>query len=156
MPHGQTDHDYTWRTLIEFDLPAAPGSERLAADRVSEAMQRLKWPAAHLGWLKLALVEAMRNAMERSRRQNSRAPIIIRVLISHSGRTTRETNQACGESTQLQASEREVPQSSESPSRGWGFFLIEKAMPSSDRRDVRHLIELFLYPEGEKHDSDGG
>jgi hypothetical protein len=117
--------------------------------RKQTAVQRLNLPAAHLGQLELALVQATRNTMERSRRYDSEAPLVIRVLISQINRATWATDQACGASAQLRASEREAQQTSQPPSRGWSFFLVEKAAPSPGRRDVRHVIELFLYTEGD-------
>jgi anti-sigma regulatory factor (Ser/Thr protein kinase) len=150
-PRKQTAHDHTWQTLIEFSLSREPGSERLAVDRVVEAVQRLNLPAAHLAQLELALAEAMRNTMERSHRYGSEAPLLVRVLIPQGSQATRAADQAGGKPTQHHASEREAQQTSQLPSRGWSFFLVEKAAPSPGRRDVRHVIELFLYTEGDKH-----
>jgi hypothetical protein len=148
-PRKQTAHEHTWQTLIEFSLSRGPGSERLAVDRVVEAVQGLNWPAAHLEQLKLALVQATRNIMERSRLDDPETPLVIRVLIPENGPATREADQAGGASTQLQASEREAQQTSQPPSRGWSFFLVEQAVQSPGRRDLRHVIELFLYTEGD-------
>ncbi len=151
-PRKQTAHEHTWQTLIEFSLSRGPGSEHLAVDRVVEAVQSLNWPAAHLEQLELALVQATRNTMERSHRYGSEAPLVVRVLIPQGSRATWAADQAGGKPTQHHASEREAQQGSQPPSRGWSFFLIEKAAPSPGRRDVRHVIELFLYTEGDKHD----
>jgi anti-sigma regulatory factor (Ser/Thr protein kinase) len=148
-PRKQTAHDHTWQTLIEFSLSRGPGSERLAVDRVVEAVQSLNWPAAHLEQLKLALVQATRNTMERSHLDDTETPLVIRVLIPENGRAIRAADQAGGKPTQHQASEREAQQTSQLPSRGWSFFLVEKAAPRPGRRDVRHVIELFLYTEGD-------
>lgn len=148
-PHGGTAHQHTWQTLIEFDLSTEPGGERLAADRVAEAVQRLNWSAAPLGRLKLALVQATRNAMERSHLNGSRAPLVIRVLIPENDPATREADRANNEPTHLQASERDAQQAGRPPSRGWGFFLIEKAVPDSGGAGW-HLLELFLYPGGKR------
>lgn len=154
MLHSQTDHQHTWQTLIEFDLSAEPGIERLAADRVAEAMDRLNWPAAQLQHLKLALAQAARNAAECNCRYDSAGALAIRVLIPEDDPATRDIDQVLGESTPLQAPEAKTQRASQSASRGWGFFMIEKAVPSPDRRDVRYLIELYLYPEGAEREPD--
>lgn len=150
-PHGRTADDHRWQTLIEFDLPREPGGDRLAVERVAEAVQRLNWPAAPLGRLKVALAKATRDAMERNHFHGSGAPLIIRVLIPESGgETTQEADPASNEPGQAQSSETAAQHISRPPSRGWGFFLIEKALPDSGRAG-RNLIELFLYLEGEEH-----
>jgi hypothetical protein len=149
-PHGGAAHQHTWRTLIEFTLPREPGGERLAVERVAEAVQRLNWPAAPLGRLKVALAKATRDAMERGHFHGSVGLLIVRVLIPESGgETAQEADPASDEPGQAQLSERAAQQIGRPPSRGWGFFLIEKARPDSGRAG-RHLIELFLYPEGER------
>jgi anti-sigma regulatory factor (Ser/Thr protein kinase) len=155
-PSTWTAHKHTWQTLIEFDLSSEPGGEWLAADRVAVAIQRLNWPAAQLQQLKLALAQAARNAAECNCRYDSEGALAIRVLIPENDPSTQETNQARGESTQLQLPEVKAQQATQSSSRGWGFFLIDKAVPRTDRRDVRYLIELYLYPEGANRDPDSG
>jgi anti-sigma regulatory factor (Ser/Thr protein kinase) len=149
---GQTAHVQTWQTLAEFDLSGEPGGEDRMAERIAEAVRGLEWPAAHLKRLKLALVRTMLNAIEHSRVHDSEASPVIRVLIPQSSRPARATDQPCAESTQLPATARPAQHSRQTPSRGWGFFLIEKTVQSPGRHDVRHLIELYLYPEGETRD----
>jgi hypothetical protein len=146
-PHGGTAHQHTWQTLVEFDLSTQLGAERLAVERVVEAMQRLNWPAGHLEQLKLALAQATRKAMECNCRYDSEAPLVIRVLIPASEPAPRETNPANAGPTQLQASEGEAQPAGQPPSRGWSFFLIEKSLPDSGGAG-QHLLELFLYPGG--------
>ncbi len=147
MPYKQAAHEHTWQTLIEFDLFSEAGGERLAVDRVTEAVQRLNWPAAHLKQLKPAFAQATRNTIERSRLSNSAAPLIIRVLIPENARATWEVDQAGGEPTEHQVAEKLVQPVDRPPALGWGFFLIEKAVPGPDCGE-RHLLELFLYPGG--------
>jgi hypothetical protein len=150
-PHRRTAHDHRWQTLIEFTLPREPGGERLAVERVAEAVQRLNWPAAPLGRLKVALAKATGDAMERGHFHGSGGLPIVRVLIPESGgETTQEANRASDEPGQAQLSETAAQPVGRPPSRGWGFFLVEKALPDSGRAG-RNLIELFLYPEGEEH-----
>ncbi len=146
-PHRRTAHQHTWQTLVEFDLSTEPGNERLAVERVAEAVQRLNWPAAHLEQLKLALAQAARKAMERNCRYDSEAPLIIRVLIPENDPAPREGDSANGEPTQFEASGGEAQQAGQPPSRGWSFFLIEKALPASGS-DGRYVLELLLYPGG--------
>jgi hypothetical protein len=120
-------------------------------ERVAEAVQRLNWPTARLEQLKLALAQTAQKAVEGKCRYDTEAPLVIRVLIPENYAATQEADPAHDESTQLQTSERDAQQARRPPSRGWGFFLIEKALPDSGRAG-RHLMELFLYPEGDFSD----
>jgi hypothetical protein len=146
-PRRQIAHQHTWQTLIEFDLSTEPGSERLAVGRVIEAVQRLNWSAMHLEQLKLALAQAARRAMECSCRYDAEAPLVIRVLIPEDDPATGEADQASGEPTEHQVAERGAQQVGRPPSRGWSFFLVEKAVPGPAGAGW-HLLELFLYPGG--------
>ena len=130
-PCTQLPREYTWQTLIEFSLSNQPGSERLAVERVAQAIQGLNWSAAQLEQLRLALAQAARKAAECSCRYASDEALLIRVLIPEDDPATGEADQAGGRPA----------------SRGWGFFLIEKAAPDSNSAG-RHLLELFLYPGG--------
>jgi hypothetical protein len=147
-PHRRAAHDHTWQTLVEFDLSAEPGVEHLAVERVAEAVQRLNWPAAHLEQLKLALAQAAQKAVESNRRYDSGGTPFIRVLIPENDPVTQEADPANAEPNQPQASEGDAQQAGRPPSRGWSFFLIEKSLSDSGGAG-RHLLELFLYPEGE-------
>jgi hypothetical protein len=153
-PCRWTTHQHAWQTLIEFELSAEPGSERLAVNRVVQAMQKLNWPAAHLEQLKAALAEAARKAMESNRRYDSDRVLFIRVLIPENDPAPQEADPANDEPAEHQVADRQAQQDGRPPSRGWSFFLIERAAPSSDRAG-RHLLELFLYPEGDKHNPHG-
>lgn len=160
-PPQRTVHEHTWQTLIEFELSGEPGSEGLAVGRVAEAVQRLNWSMAHLEQLKLALGRATWNVMERSRLYNSEAPLIIRVLIPKDDEVTQEADQAGNEPDKGRASKRVTQQASPSPSRGWGFFLVQKQEddPQSSTGRPHHTIELFLYREREhsrKHTDERG
>jgi len=146
-PHGQTNQQHTWQTLVEFDLSPEPEGERLAVERVAEAMHRLNWPPAHLEQLKLALAQAARKAMESIHCHASGAPLTIRVLIPANKPVPREADPANGEPTQSQVSGREAQHAGQPLSRGWSFFMIEKALPDASGAG-QHVLELFLYPGG--------
>jgi len=146
-PHNRTEHDHTWQMLIELALSSEWVNASLAADLVSGIVETLNWSAENLEQLKLAIVQSTRNTINRGHLNGSDALLIIRVLIPEDGETTLETSQADDESTLHQVAERQVQQLGRLPTRGWGFFLIEKVMEGSGR-DLRYLLELFLYPGG--------
>jgi hypothetical protein len=144
-PHRRTAQDHTWQTLIEFTMSREPGGERLAVERVAEAVQRLNWPAARLEQLKLALAQTAQKAVEGKPRYDSEGALVIRVLIPENDPATREADPANDELTQPQASEGDAQQAGRPPSRGWAFFLIEKALPASGRAGRQR--RLHLQPE---------
>lgn len=142
---------HTWRTLLEFTLSGESGSEHLAVERVTEAVQNLNWPVALQERLKSALVKATRNALERSRLDGSEPSLIVRVLVPESNGVTEAGGQAGNEPGQGRVSARVARQGNRPSSRGWGFFLVQKQVddPQVSAGKSHHLIELFLYQERE-------
>lgn len=145
--HNEIDQEQAWRILIELTLTRESGNACWAADQVAGAMQPLNWPAAHLEQLKLALVKAAWNVMERSRLYGSDTPLIIRVLIPKDYEATQEADQTSDKPSQYQTSERADQKSS----RGWGFFLVQKQEdePKASAEESQYMIEVFLYQESE-------
>lgn len=130
---------HIWQTLSEFTLPGKPGYEHLALGHVIEVLQSLNWPKAHLARLKQAVSEALLKAIERSPPEGSAHWLLLRVLIPEDFLARQGTDTAGHEPTPLS-----LPQ-------GWGFFLIERAVPATSSAPS-YLIELFLYLEGEADD----
>lgn len=149
-PAKRIAHDQTWRTLIELVLAVEPGSERLAEDLVAGAVQPLNCPAALLKRLRLALVKAMQNGMERHHPADSaETRFIIRVLFSAGEETAPGTKRTGSRPGQHLGSEQVTPQPGCSAARGWGFFLVQKQSddPQISTGGVYELIELFVYQE---------
>lgn len=140
-----------WQTLAEFTLPSELNSERLALEQVSEAVQGLNLPLAHLIRLKTAVAEATLNAIEHGNRSQPDVPVVIRVLVSGQTLLVRVTDQGQGGAIiKPTAPNLAAKLDGRQSLRGWGFFLIEKLMDelriSGD--EAHHTIELFLYLEG--------
>lgn len=143
-PPNQTGHDDTWQTFIEFSLPGEPGNERLAEERVAEAVQRLNCPPALMRRLRLTVVKAAQDVMERGRLSGSTTVLRIRVLIPDQDGATVESGQAGNEVAEQMAQPASRP-----AARGWGLFLIQKQEDDAHTvaGESRFLIELFLYQE---------
>jgi len=144
---GQTAQDQPWHALIEFSVSRQPGDESLAAEQVAQAVHRLNLPAAHLDQLKLAVDRATLNAIERNHPPGPKTPLYVRVLIPERAWVTDIAGPVQSGLIVPPASETETPQLGQPPSRGWGFFLIEKTWQAAGGQAYR-LIELFLYLEG--------
>lgn len=138
-----------WHTLVEFSLPSELSSEGLARAKLAEAVQGLSLPAASLERLKMVVAEATLNAIEHGQRYRSNAPMVIRVLVSDRSLPMHITDQDSGGSLPKLETPTDLATqlADQQPSRGWGFFLIEKMAEelqlSGD--EAHHTIELFLY-----------
>jgi serine phosphatase RsbU (regulator of sigma subunit)/anti-sigma regulatory factor (Ser/Thr protein kinase) len=143
------------RTLAEFTVPSEPGNERIAIDRVAEAVAPLDLPAPRLDRLKTAVGEATMNAMEHGNEYRPELPVSVRVVASAGSLRVQVTDRG---------GDREIPEA-ETPDleaklegrqkpRGWGLFLIEQMVDevqvTSD--EDHHTVELRL---DFKEDDDG-
>jgi serine phosphatase RsbU (regulator of sigma subunit)/anti-sigma regulatory factor (Ser/Thr protein kinase) len=145
--NGDNNND-DWRTLAEWTLASEPGNERLAMERVAEAVQPLNLPKKRLEELKTAVAEATMNAMEHGNHYQSDVLVSIQVLASQKALAVRIRDQGNGqpilspEEPDLEAKLAEL----QTP-RGWGLFLIKNLVDdmriTSD--ETHHTIELILY-----------
>lgn len=133
--HSSAPRRLTWRTLGEFTLRAAPGSDRRAAEGVARIVRELSVPPEFAGRIGAAVAGVMLNVIKRDDGRRPKHLVSIRVQI-------------------LQAQTADaVAKHSE---RGWGFFLIRKTNSSLHvgQAGADQIIELFLYPEGDARAAD--
>lgn len=140
--------DPAWKLLAEFSLPNQSDNDHLAGEQALDALKELGLSRANKDRLKVAIAEAILNAIEPDRHPPER-PIHIRVLISEPVISGQETT-----SGQRLIPDPQVPDpasliSGERLQRGWGFFLIHKTENREPTRPENGycLIELFLYRE---------
>ena len=142
-----------WRTITAFILPGSPGSERQAIERVAEAVRELRLPSARLERLKIAVAEAVVNAIEHGCRFEAELPVQVRVSVSVVKRavSVSVTDQGCGAIPASQRSDLQTKLDGWQSPWGGGFFLIEKMgnrlRAASD--ESHYTVELFLYQEGD-------
>jgi anti-sigma regulatory factor (Ser/Thr protein kinase) len=92
-PSGKAEQDDAQRVLVELNVPSEPGNERLAMERVAEAVKELGLPTQRLERLKTAVAEATMNAMEHGNRCRPEVPVKIQVLTSEADLLVRITDQ---------------------------------------------------------------
>ena len=92
-PSGKAELEDARRALAELSVPSEPGNERLAMERVAEAVKELGLPEQRLERLKTAVAEATMNAMEHANRYRSEVPVVIQVLSSDADLLVRITDQ---------------------------------------------------------------
>jgi anti-sigma regulatory factor (Ser/Thr protein kinase) len=91
----------------------------------------------------------MLKAIEYAHRFQPDRPLTVRVLASSKAVSAFLTDQA-PEPFPASQSRDGATKITTPPSRGWGFFLIEKKMIDEFQvspDEAHHTIELFLYPE---------
>jgi anti-anti-sigma factor len=142
------DRHFGWQTMAEFELPSAPGNERVAMERVAEIVQPLGLPQARLARLKTAVAEASMNAMEHGNQYRADQPIEIQVRRSEDRLVVRiidsGRNQEIPEEPQVPDLDAKLA-GLQSP-RGWGLFLIQSMVDRIEivNEDQRHVVELYL------------
>ena len=143
-----TDYDGDRRILTDFTLPSEPGNERLAMEKVAEAVQELGLSERRLERLKTAVAEATMNAMEHGNRYDPGVPVKIEVLLLKERLLVRIIDRGSGPLPNLMAQGPDLLAKlggAQTP-RGWGLFLIESMVDEvrvSGNPD-HHTIELVV------------
>jgi serine phosphatase RsbU (regulator of sigma subunit)/anti-sigma regulatory factor (Ser/Thr protein kinase) len=136
------------RELAAFQVPSEPGNERLAIDRVAEAVAGLGLDGARLERLKTAVGEATMNAIEHGNQNRAELPVDVQVVAGETSLTVRITDQG-GERPlpEVETPDLEAKLSGLQTPRGWGLFLIQN-MVDELRTAVdehHHTIELVMH-----------
>jgi serine phosphatase RsbU (regulator of sigma subunit)/anti-sigma regulatory factor (Ser/Thr protein kinase) len=140
-----------WRTLGEFDLPSAPGNERLAIEQVMQLVTDLPLAPKQIDRLKTAVGEATMNAIEHGNGFQAAVSAHIAVLtndatlqvriVDHGGDRVIPTPDTPDLDAKLAGLQ--------SP-RGWGLFLIKNMVDEMkvDADGEHHIVELYVKLEG--------
>jgi serine phosphatase RsbU (regulator of sigma subunit)/anti-sigma regulatory factor (Ser/Thr protein kinase) len=143
-------------SLLRIVLPGAHGNERVAMDRVAEAVAPLALPEARLERLKTAVSEATMNAIEYGSRSDPAIPVEIDVRIIDEDLVVRITDQGLsGSIPETEEPDIEAKLAGEQKPRGWGLFLIKHmvdAMEVATDGNAQTVI-LTLHLEGAGDDS---
>ena len=138
------------QVLAEFEVPSAAGNERLAIDRVAEAVRGLGLPGPRLERLKTAVGEATMNAIEHGNHNRPELPVGVRVAASEAELSVRITDKG---------GDRPIPEPGtpdleaklaglQTP-RGWGLFLIRNMVDElrTEGDEQHHVVELLVHLE---------
>jgi anti-sigma regulatory factor (Ser/Thr protein kinase) len=153
---SDVDTAVTGQILADFTVPSAPGNERLAMDRVAQAIGGIDLPELRLEQLKTAVAEATMNAMEHGNKYRAEMPVHLEVCHTVDDLIVRISDKG----------EPFTPDPADSPDleaklagmqtpRGWGLFLIEHMVDEMNvtNDESGHTIELVVHLKGE-HDGD--
>jgi anti-sigma regulatory factor (Ser/Thr protein kinase) len=144
--------------LAEFELPGAPGNERLAMDRVADAVAPVGLPAATLERLKTAVSEAAMNAIEYGSLADPDVPIRIRVERRPELLEVRITDEGRGGPIpapgEAEQPDLEAKLAGLQKPRGWGLFLIEQMVDRVEvLRDGEHQTVVLTLQLGGVNDA---
>ncbi len=149
MFEEETNTQYNaWLTLDEWTLPSEPGNERLAMQRVVQAVQPLYLSQERLEQLKTAVAEATMNAMEHGNHYLPEKPVAITVQASNEALLVRIVDHG---GTRLLPDDTVEPDIEaklaglQSP-RGWGLFLIKNMVDDMHIFEdaTHHTVELIM------------
>jgi hypothetical protein len=129
----------TWQLLLQFVSADGPASERESVQRVTEAVQELGLPSSQVEQIGKAVTGVLQKATKRGLQDRPEKPVTVRIWVSdgYTGGRTRSSSHGQGGGRQARG--------------GWGFFVVQKQAeePQASARGAHHLVELFLYQEGE-------
>jgi serine phosphatase RsbU (regulator of sigma subunit)/anti-sigma regulatory factor (Ser/Thr protein kinase) len=136
------------RELAAFEVPSEPGNERLAIDRVAEAVAGLGLAGSRLERLKTAVGEATMNAIEHGNHNRPELPVEVRVVADETDVKVRITDQG-GERAipEVEAPDLEAKLAGLQTPRGWGLFLIQNMVDGLETavNEHHHTIELVMH-----------
>jgi serine phosphatase RsbU (regulator of sigma subunit)/anti-sigma regulatory factor (Ser/Thr protein kinase) len=139
------------RVLLDLTLPGASGNERLAMDRVAEAVASLGIPAARLERLKTAVSEAAMNAIEYGSENDPTIPIGIEAVIRGDDLVIRITDRGLGGPLgDAEEPDLEKKLAGEQKPRGWGLFLIKHMVDAMEitAHGTGQTVTLTLHLKG--------
>jgi len=136
--------------ITEFELPGALGNERIAMDRVAEAVAFMGLAPARLERLKTAVSETAMNAIEYGSQGDPGVPVRVSVRRSPATLEVRIADAGLGGAVPSPA-EAEVPDldaklAGLQKPRGWGLFLIQQMVDHVEvvREGERQTVVLTL------------
>jgi serine phosphatase RsbU (regulator of sigma subunit)/anti-sigma regulatory factor (Ser/Thr protein kinase) len=142
-----------WQVLTKFSLPSEPGNERLAMDKVAEAVEPLHIRNERLERLKTAVAETALNAMEHG---NHYQPLLNTDVLVKSAQGVLKvyvTDHGGGQKipTSTEPDLEAKLEGLQSP-RGWGLFLIKNMVDEMHiyTDEVHHTVELIMNLEGKE------
>jgi serine phosphatase RsbU (regulator of sigma subunit)/anti-sigma regulatory factor (Ser/Thr protein kinase) len=139
------------RVLLNIALPGASGNERLAMDRVAEAVAGLGIASARLEQLKTAVSEAAMNAIEYGSQNDPTIPIAVEAVVEADDLVVRITDRGLGGPLgDAEEPDIEKKLAGEQKPRGWGLFLIKHMVDAMEitTHGTGQTVTLTLHLKG--------
>ncbi len=139
------------RVLLQVSLPGAAGNERLAMDRVAEAVEPLGLEPARFERLKTAVSEAAMNAIEYGSQNDPAIPVEIEAVVVDDDLIVRISDRGLG-GPMGEAEEPDIDKklAGEQKPRGWGLFLIKHMVDAMEvtTHGTGQTVSLTLHLKG--------
>jgi anti-sigma regulatory factor (Ser/Thr protein kinase) len=138
------------QVLAEFELPGALGNERVAMDRVADAVALVGLSPGRLERLKTAVSETAMNAIEYGSAGDPSVPVRIRVDRAPTQLQVRIADAGLGGAIphpdDAEQPDLEAKLAGLQKARGWGLFLIQQMVDRVDivREGERQTVVLTL------------
>jgi serine phosphatase RsbU (regulator of sigma subunit)/anti-sigma regulatory factor (Ser/Thr protein kinase) len=150
--HVDPADEPTADVLTKFTIPSEPGNERIAMQRVADAVEPLSLPSKRLEQLKTAVAEATMNAIEHGNANRPELPVAILVAADAQDIRIEVTDQGGDRAIpDPETPDLEAKLAGLQKARGWGLFLMEKMV--DEMRIVsdadKHTIVLTIHRKGE-------
>jgi serine/threonine-protein kinase RsbW len=139
------------RRLAEFRVPSEPGNERMAMERVAEALSEVEIGGESLERLKTAVAEATMNAMEHGNHYRAESPVLIEVSASDTQLSVKITDEGSGPPAfHAETPDLEAKLEGMQTPRGWGLFLIKSMVDDMEVTgdEHHHTVELIVHLDG--------
>jgi anti-sigma regulatory factor (Ser/Thr protein kinase) len=139
------------RRLAEFSLPSEPGNERIAMERVAEALSEVEIGGEDLERLKTAVAEATMNAMEHGNHYRAESPVLVEVSASDTRLSVKITDEGSGPPAfHAETPDLEAKLEGMQTPRGWGLFLIKSMVDNMEVTgdEHHHTVELIVHLDG--------
>lgn len=137
--------------LTTFRLSSEEGNERMAIDKVAQAVTPLGLDLATTERLKTAVAESVMNAIEHGNKYQSELPVEVVVVATDAAVIVRVTDHGQGpEESAVITPDIEAKITGEQTPRGWGLFLIEQMVDElrTSNSGTTHTLELLIKREG--------
>ncbi len=137
--------------LTAFSVASEEGNERIAIDKVVEAVTVLGLSLVQLERLKTAVGETVMNAIEHGNQFREDLDVAVEVATSDEGVVVSVTDHGGDRAiAQTEAPDIEAKLAGEQSPRGWGLFLIEQMVDelNTSTGDGLHTVELVMNREG--------
>ncbi len=143
--------DAAGEPLVAFTIEGAVGNERLAMQRVADAVAPLGLEPARVERLKTAVAETVMNAIEYGSQGDPAVPVDVRVDADETAITVRVTDRALsGPVPDAEAPDLDAKLEGRQKPRGWGLFLIRHMVDGMDVHagDGLQTVTLTLARDG--------
>jgi anti-sigma regulatory factor (Ser/Thr protein kinase) len=143
--------DGSRNVLTSFSVPSEEGNERIAIDRVSEAVADVEMEIEQFERLKTAVGESVMNAMEHGNRYRADLAVDVEVADTGPSVVVRVTDHGDGPGIpDAVTPDIEAKIAGEQSPRGWGLFLIGQMVDEmrTQSGEGTHTVELVINKKG--------